>query len=249
MTRFARKGGITEKKEDKKKKEDATDWSDMVGSNSLSSAKNATTKPDENENELGARKRKNEDILNQKLREQDRELLGNNRDDDQEDYDRLSKKSKKSSSSASMSRETLMRMYGDYIDKEVLTDLDEMLASNKLTQEEYADAVVREGRSNRRRLERKNERDSSMVCFNCRQSGHCVENCPEVTRDHKQGTGICYKCGSTEHSVNKCKVRMEAGKYPYATCFICKEQGHLSKQCPDNPRGLYPNGNRRIIIF
>ena len=32
------------------------------------------------------------------------------------------------------------------------------------------------------------------------------------------------------------------GKYPYAKCFICGEQGHLSNQCPDNPRGLYPNG-------
>ena len=32
------------------------------------------------------------------------------------------------------------------------------------------------------------------------------------------------------------------GKYPYAKCFICNETGHLSKQCPDNPRGLYPNG-------
>ena len=33
-----------------------------------------------------------------------------------------------------------------------------------------------------------------------------------------------------------------SGVFPYAKCFICKEIGHLSKQCPDNPRGLYPNG-------
>ena len=25
-------------------------------------------------------------------------------------------------------------------------------------------------------------------------------------------------------------------------CFLCKEQGHIAKQCPDNPRGLYPKG-------
>jgi zinc finger CCHC domain-containing protein 9 len=31
-------------------------------------------------------------------------------------------------------------------------------------------------------------------------------------------------------------------EYPYATCFICKESGHLSKSCPENPLGLYPNG-------
>ncbi len=33
-----------------------------------------------------------------------------------------------------------------------------------------------------------------------------------------------------------------SGVFPYAKCFICRETGHLSKQCPDNPRGLYPNG-------
>jgi len=33
-----------------------------------------------------------------------------------------------------------------------------------------------------------------------------------------------------------------AGKFPFAKCFICEELGHLSRNCPDNPRGLYPNG-------
>jgi zinc finger CCHC domain-containing protein 9 len=23
---------------------------------------------------------------------------------------------------------------------------------------------------------------------------------------------------------------------------VCKEQGHIARQCPDNPRGLYPKG-------
>ena len=33
-----------------------------------------------------------------------------------------------------------------------------------------------------------------------------------------------------------------SGAYPYATCFVCKKVGHISKDCPDNAHGLYPNG-------
>lgn len=236
MTRFARKGGVIEKKETKKKKEEATDWTSMISSLSANQAeiKNDEEKNKNNDEKFetkvedeSVKKRKNEEILDRKMREQDRELVDNE------------EKRKK----PPVKLDILLRIHGEFIDKEVLNDLDDMLARKRITEEDYADAIVREGRSNRRRLDRKAERDSSRVCFNCRKPGHCVDECPEVVKDHEQGTGICYKCGSTEHSVNKCKVRVEPGKFPYATCFICKEQGHLSKQCPDNPRGLYPNGN------
>lgn len=33
-----------------------------------------------------------------------------------------------------------------------------------------------------------------------------------------------------------------AAGFPHAQCFVCGEKGHLSRACPDNPRGLYPNG-------
>ena len=32
------------------------------------------------------------------------------------------------------------------------------------------------------------------------------------------------------------------GPFPFAKCFICQEMGHLSRSCPENPRGLYPQG-------
>ncbi|KAI5638449.1 hypothetical protein NE865_08914 [Phthorimaea operculella] len=53
--------------------------------------------------------------------------------------------------------------------------------------------------------------------------------------------GVCFKCGSTEHRQFECKVQRDK-EFRFATCFICKEPGHIARQCPDNPKGLYPNG-------
>ena len=39
------------------------------------------------------------------------------------------------------------------------------------------------------------------------------------------------------------------GDFPYAKCFICGETGHLSKQCPDNPKGLYPMGKYKTNAY
>ena len=39
---------------------------------------------------------------------------------------------------------------------------------------------------------------------------------------------------------------LHLGEFPYAKCFICGEIGHLSRSCPDNPRGLYPKGNKGL---
>lgn len=56
----------------------------------------------------------------------------------------------------------------------------------------------------------------------------------------------CYKCGSEQHRTAHCTQAPPAdapsGMFPFATCFICKQNGHLARSCPDNPRGLYPEG-------
>lgn len=92
----------------------------------------------------------------------------------------------------------------------------------------------------RRKAEKALARLKKCVCFHCRKSGHNLSDCPELGRE-QHATGICYKCGSTEHAHFECKVN-KSTEFRFATCFICREQGHISKQCPDNPRGVYPDG-------
>ncbi|KAL3273949.1 hypothetical protein HHI36_015372 [Cryptolaemus montrouzieri] len=99
----------------------------------------------------------------------------------------------------------------------------------------------------RRKAEKALAREKKKVCFNCRKFGHNLSECQELSNnDNKEliestGTGICFKCGSTEHTSFVCRV-VQGQNFKFATCFICKEQGHISRQCPDNARGLYPKG-------
>ncbi|XP_045156587.2 zinc finger CCHC domain-containing protein 9-like [Mercenaria mercenaria] len=97
-------------------------------------------------------------------------------------------------------------------------------------------------RSEHRRQKRQDGAQAKLHCYNCRETGHKLSECPEIQGDVEQGTDICFKCGSTEHTVKRCNVKLPPGEFPYAKCFICGETGHLSQKCPDNPRGLYPNG-------
>jgi zinc finger CCHC domain-containing protein 9 len=84
------------------------------------------------------------------------------------------------------------------------------------------------------------------ICFQCRQRGHTVANCPNSTV-----ANCCYKCGSTEHTLGNCPKRSRRGDsssgdggnlLPFATCFVCNESGHLASQCPHNAKGIYING-------
>lgn len=106
------------------------------------------------------------------------------------------------------------------------------------------DEIKRAMKLEQRRAEKALARLKKKVCFHCRGSGHNLSECPLLSEQNQHETinsGICFKCGSTEHTHFNCKV-VRGDEYKFATCFICKEQGHISRQCPDNSRGLYPQG-------
>ncbi|CAH2093116.1 unnamed protein product [Euphydryas editha] len=96
----------------------------------------------------------------------------------------------------------------------------------------------------RRRAEKALARLKRDVCYNCRKGGHNLSDCPDLKSNIPNvdsAEGVCFKCGSTEHRQFECKVQNDK-EFRFATCFICKESGHIARQCPDNPKGLYPNG-------
>jgi len=124
-----------------------------------------------------------------------------------------------------------------------LTKLFKELKKKGLTKEELTAAIKRERRIAEKRLD-KNKR---MQCYKCRKTGHLLADCPLATDASENSaapdSGICFKCGSLEHKSKECNFQVRGKEvYKFATCFICKEEGHLSKACPDNPRGRYPDG-------
>ncbi|XP_059617486.1 uncharacterized protein LOC132262285 [Phlebotomus argentipes] len=82
------------------------------------------------------------------------------------------------------------------------------------------------------------EAPSQQRCLACRQVGHLLKNCKAFAGKSKE---ICLKCGSSDHKHFACTV-FKGPKFNFATCFKCKEMGHISKQCPKNSSGIYPDG-------
>jgi zinc finger CCHC domain-containing protein 9 len=122
-------------------------------------------------------------------------------------------------------------------DAEHLEELHQRLLKEGIPKTEIVAIMKRE----RRKAEKALARERKKVCFHCRNSGHVLSQCPELGRSSESGTGICFKCGSTEHTHFQCRV-IRSQDFRFAECFVCKEQGHIARQCPDNPRGLYPKG-------
>ena len=119
-------------------------------------------------------------------------------------------------------------------------------------------------RSEARRLKRKTIREADKECFVCRQMGHLSQDCPKNPKGHTTvGGKICYRCGRIDHSLKECKKapqkRPQKRKredsisdsdtetpeqefLPYAKCYVCQKAGHLAGTCPENDRGIYPDG-------
>jgi len=154
-----------------------------------------------------------------------------------------SSKTKEQSLTSSVFRSKKNKLHASSYVKEKVNSVKSGLKGLSKSQEtELTQFYQKDFKRENRRLNRVDQRESDKICFNCRESGHDMRNCPKMSKDMEHGTGICFKCGSTEHSMQQCHVRLPPGQFPYAKCFICKETGHLSKQCPDNARGLYPYG-------
>jgi len=110
----------------------------------------------------------------------------------------------------------------------------------------------------RENRKRRQMQSSNLVCYQCRQKGHAVIDCPNngsqtsgASKRKSPGAAasssssrVCFKCGSTEHSLSKCPKRNDgdANDLPFCHCFICNKKGHLSSKCPENENGIFVNG-------
>jgi len=124
-------------------------------------------------------------------------------------------------------------------DQERLHALNKQLKATGMPKLELEATMKKE----RRIAEKSLARSKKLVCFNCREPGHMLADCPNAKKEVHPASGLCFKCGSLEHTSKDCKSKLKReNAYRFAVCFICKQEGHLAKTCPDNPKGLYPKG-------
>jgi zinc finger CCHC domain-containing protein 9 len=115
-----------------------------------------------------------------------------------------------------------------------------------MTKEERREKYTAMAKKRRDKMQNRGPRPNGggskeIVCYQCRQTGHSVTNCPMKGDDASENSEmLCYRCGSTKHALSSCKKR--SSDLPFATCFICKEKGHLASGCSQNEKGIYVNG-------
>ena len=96
--------------------------------------------------------------------------------------------------------------------------------------------------------DREKEEANFTICLGCRKRGHFVKDCPRLALTPRDSyamecSEVCFNCGSADHTLKNCpKPRENRSSLKFASCFICKQVGHISRDCPENPNGLYPNG-------
>jgi len=111
----------------------------------------------------------------------------------------------------------------------------------KLRKENLPEEQIREIiRKTRRKAEKRWKRSLNSSCFRCRQPGHKISECPQLEANLDNGIGVCYNCGAADHKIYQCKKQSKT--MDYVTCFICNEKGHITRNCPQNSRGVYPKG-------
>jgi len=129
-----------------------------------------------------------------------------------------------------------------------LKDLVTKLQAQGLSRKEIGEAL----KNDRRKAEKAAKRQRDKTCFQCRQFGHVLSDCPNLKNSmSRPGSGndedgneitseICFKCGSLEHTSRHCRKKGEV--FSFAKCFICSGTGHIARQCPKNSNGIYPSG-------
>lgn len=77
-----------------------------------------------------------------------------------------------------------------------------------------------------------------------------MSSCPEIKYSKSemktQTKVLCYNCGSHDHTLKNC-TKERRGPLEFAVCFICKAKGHISRDCPQNEKGMYAKGGGCFI--
>merc|ERR1712037_438264 len=112
------------------------------------------------------------------------------------------------------------------------------LNESGMGKEEVKETLKRE----RRRAEKALARRTKHVCFNCRQPGHDLAECPQASSGPKKPTAassgkICFKCGSNEHTSRDCESRLKgADAFAFATCLYARRRDTWPRRARTTPR-------------